>query len=173
MLQPKKRSEGGYTLVEALVVVALIGLISLVTVPNFVGYMKANRFRAELRQLNVDIRLARQNAVTKNRVTKVSLLPGSGTYTVDETIAKSNYSSATWTNLKTKTMHEQVKVFKTTGFTNVDSDSGGTFDIVFRNNGTSIDAGRFVLRSSDDIPLNEYVVEMDKSGRLTTKQGSF
>lgn len=172
MFQPHRPSEGGYTLVEALVVVALIGLISLVTVPNFVGYMRANRLRAELRQLNVDIRSARQNAVTKNRVTKISFTPESGVYTIDETTAKSDFSTAAWTNLETRAMHEQVEINSSTGFTDVDSDED-TIEIVFRNNGTALEAGTLVLRTLDDITLNQYTVTMDTSGRLTTVHGSY
>lgn len=175
MFQPHRPSEGGYTLVEALVVVALIGLISLVTVPNFVSYMRANKFRAELRQLNVDIRAARQNAVTKNRVTKISFTPGTGNYTIDETTAKSDFSTATWTNLVTRQMDQksqQISINSSTGFTNVDSDATTT-EIVFRNNGTALQAGTLVLRTLDDINLNQYTVTMDTSGRLTTVHGSY
>lgn len=70
------RSQGGYSLVELLIVVAIIGMLSLVTVPPMLGYMRQMKVRSATRQLNTDLRFARQRAITQNNPVAFSFQPG-------------------------------------------------------------------------------------------------
>jgi prepilin-type N-terminal cleavage/methylation domain-containing protein len=70
------RPQGGYSLVELLVVVAIIGMLSLVTVPPMLGYMRQIKVRSATRELNTDLRFARQRAITQNNPVAFSFLPG-------------------------------------------------------------------------------------------------
>ena len=62
------RRGAAFTLVELLVVLAIIGALMAVSVPAFKGFGQANAFTAGQRQLLDDLRLARQLAI-KNRST--------------------------------------------------------------------------------------------------------
>ncbi|HXI12544.1 MAG TPA: GspH/FimT family pseudopilin [Thermoanaerobaculia bacterium] len=79
-LRKNSAPEAGYSMVESLVVVAIIGMISLVAIPNLVAINNGNKLKASLRLFTNDVRLARQRAVTRTRQVKLSLSPGSRSY---------------------------------------------------------------------------------------------
>lgn len=73
-------AQRGYSLAEALVVVAIIGLISIIAVPNFMQMYQSAKIKGAIRQFTNDLRYARQEAVTRYRPMMISL----GTSTAEQ-----------------------------------------------------------------------------------------
>ncbi|PYQ47420.1 MAG: hypothetical protein DMF59_18915, partial [Acidobacteria bacterium] len=73
-----KHSSRGYSLTELLVVVALIGILSLISVPAFINFKNQNTFRSNLRNFANDLRAARQYAITQTVDVRVELDPAPG-----------------------------------------------------------------------------------------------
>jgi prepilin-type N-terminal cleavage/methylation domain-containing protein len=71
-----RHSSGGFTLIEMLVVLALIGILSLISVPAFVNMRNENVFRADLRTITHDLRMVRQYAITNAVQTRVEMDTG-------------------------------------------------------------------------------------------------
>lgn len=95
----------GYTLAEALVVIAIIGLITGVSVPFFVNYLRQNRIRSSASYFQTALRYARQRAVTKHIRTRVSFLPNTdpGQYTIwDGTYDATTGALNGWTAVQPK-----------------------------------------------------------------------
>src|SRR5436309_322557 len=59
------RRQQGYSLVEMLVVLAIIGLMSVITIPQFINYQQSMKLKSALRVLNNDLINARQLAITR------------------------------------------------------------------------------------------------------------
>lgn len=76
MLHKRSRSSGGYSLVEMLVVVAIIGVMSMVSVPMFMNFVRSNKMKSTMRQFMTDLRTSRQRAITENHPTMISFRPG-------------------------------------------------------------------------------------------------
>ncbi len=166
------RHESGYSLVEILVVVAIIGVISLVTVPNFIAMQHSGKLKSSLRTFVGDIRAMRQRAVTRHVKTKVSFTTGTSTTARQYTMAEFNATTSTWTQVgPPKSLEESCYVVSSTGFTDIDSD--GTLDIVFKNDG-ALDLGSAtlpataVLKTDWDIPTKQYTVTVRFSGAVLT-----
>src|SRR5437763_7997603 len=70
-----RTSQSGYSLVEMLMVVAIIGIMSLIVVPNFVQYYRSIKLKTAMRRLANDLRNARQRAVTRNAMVMISYKP--------------------------------------------------------------------------------------------------
>jgi prepilin-type N-terminal cleavage/methylation domain-containing protein len=91
-LKSRRRFLAGYSLPELLVVVAIIGMIVLVVVPNFTQFTRSNLMRSALRQFNSDIRAVRQRAVTQYVTTKISFCTTVAGCEVDgETLPRNAY----------------------------------------------------------------------------------
>ncbi|HEV3485817.1 MAG TPA: prepilin-type N-terminal cleavage/methylation domain-containing protein, partial [Vicinamibacterales bacterium] len=58
-----KSARAGYSLVEILVVVAIVGIITLAGVPQLLKYSRSAAVRAAANQIVGDIRAVRQKAV--------------------------------------------------------------------------------------------------------------
>jgi Tfp pilus assembly protein FimT len=74
------RGESGITLVELVVVVAIMGLISAMAIPRFTNYVAALRARGAANQLVSDIAYTRMMAVREGRTT--SLTAAANVYTI-------------------------------------------------------------------------------------------
>jgi prepilin-type N-terminal cleavage/methylation domain-containing protein len=67
-----KLGNAGYTLIEMMVVVGVIGLLAAITVPNFSGYLKRQREVGSRNQLMSDLYYARSLAIAKRRTMQVT-----------------------------------------------------------------------------------------------------
>lgn len=68
--------EKGFTLVEALIVVAIIGVMAMIAVPNFKRIAEAMRVEEETKRVYVDITGARSRAVITKRSAFVDFSAG-------------------------------------------------------------------------------------------------
>jgi Tfp pilus assembly protein FimT len=64
MRRTTRPSEAGISLQELLIAMAIIGIIAIVTVPNFNAYMKVLRGQTEVNELVGALNLARQISIT-------------------------------------------------------------------------------------------------------------
>ena len=65
--------EAGYSLTELVVLIAVIGLLSVMTVPFFVSYLQAAAARADVQQVITLFNQARSLAIRQNDIVCVSL----------------------------------------------------------------------------------------------------
>src|SRR5438128_1793448 len=89
--------QGGYSIAEMLVVITIIGILSLVAVPQFVSMYRGSVAKGSLRDFTSMVRKARQVAVTKNERTRITFTTGGAggtTFQVDE--GGANIYSPTW-----------------------------------------------------------------------------
>jgi type IV fimbrial biogenesis protein FimT len=167
---PLPSRQSGYSLSELLVVVAIIGVMSLVAVPSFVTMMQSSRLKSSLRKFTTDLRGARQQAVTQYRWVKVQLEPGvtPARYMVEQ----SADLGATWSAPVEKTLVEPISIASTTF---EDGDDDDEFpEIIFRNNGTIVmDAGvtsrEIVIKTTANLAKPEITVTAKPTGKITAE----
>jgi type IV fimbrial biogenesis protein FimT len=76
MRADKRRRGGGrrgFTLIELMVVVAVVGVILTLAVPSFLDYLLAQRLRGVHAQLVTDMQFARSEAVSRNTLLRVNI----------------------------------------------------------------------------------------------------
>ena len=61
------RASGGFSFIELVVVIGLIGVISAISIPWFLTYVEAEKIRGAAREVAALLNQARQLAVTRNR----------------------------------------------------------------------------------------------------------
>lgn len=169
----RERPLRGYSLVELLVVVAIVGILSLVTVPAFMNYQRSNSFKGSLRQFSTDIRNCRQRAISRNSQVRLELdsttayrfyeLPNGGSWA-----ALNNFSeTGPGTNVK---YLDKGTTFSAN--TLGDSDNNSKNDMVFKPDGT-VDIGNStgtvtLLSPWKNIYQNQFVVTLSTTGKITT-----
>jgi len=137
-----RRGQRGYSLVELLIVLAMIGMFTLVTVPPVISYMGQIRVRSATRVLNGELRAARQRAITKNNPVAFSFTVGD----VDPSSAgeKAQFSiydrggtsgAYTWTQVG-QTKYLEGVYFLASPFPVASAVNDSQPDIIFRPNGT-------------------------------------
>ncbi len=80
-----RQNNAGMTLMEILVVVAIIGVMAGISIPNFMGAVKNNRVRARTLEFLAAIRKERSRAIALSRQVQMTIsapVSGDPTYTV-------------------------------------------------------------------------------------------
>ncbi len=166
---PPSRPQSGYSLTELLVVVAIIGVMSLVAVPAFMTMMQSSRLKAGLRKFTGDLRGARQVAVSEYQWTKVDF--ETGTSPVVYWVRRSPDLGTTWGAAERRELEAPLTI-DTTTFTD-GPDDGTLPEVIFRNNGTvaNIPTGsisrEIVLKTPFDIPKPSITITVNTTGKIT------
>jgi general secretion pathway protein H len=79
---PHKSPAAGYTLVELLVVVSIVGLLAVTAIPLVSASRPALLARQASRMLGEDLAAARQSAITRDSEVRVLLSTADGSYSI-------------------------------------------------------------------------------------------
>ena len=173
-VQPASRQRG-YSLTELLVVVAIVGAISLVTVPNFMSMMKASKFKSSLQTFANDIRSTRQRAITQYKRMKIGYDEGSRAYTVFEHTGEDVDGDDIWTRVGNVHYLEENTYFADPS-TIIDrpDDNDDLKDLVFTKTGAlelhadQATPYQIYLRTDSRIPKDQYLLDFKLAGGFTT-----
>jgi type II secretion system protein H len=78
----KIRANGGFSLIEMMIVCVLVGIIAAVATPSFIIYQQNSNLREAARDLASDISLCRQRAVAENIRYRIVFDQAGNSYTV-------------------------------------------------------------------------------------------
>ena len=168
-----RTTERGYSLPEMLVVMAIIGVLSLIVVPNFMSFYRATKLKSSMRQFTTDLRSARQRAVADNSVTKLTFQTDvqGGSYTIFESTDGKAYDDATksWTTVATRTLEKPIFLTNTT-LTDIGSDT--IPGIAFINDGScklpaGVNPGTVVIKTNDNIGIPQYTISIYPYGKVS------
>jgi prepilin-type N-terminal cleavage/methylation domain-containing protein len=157
----QNRYQRGYSLIELLTVVAIIGVMSLVSVPAFLNYQRSLEVKSSMRQFTADLRAARQRAVTNQANVTVDV-PAAGatarTYTITETRNQGGIGAPP----RNRTFTSDVPFFSNTA----------TFTFL-PNGSLNYPAGTasraVTIDSQNKTGKKSYVITVFLSGRITTQ----
>jgi prepilin-type N-terminal cleavage/methylation domain-containing protein len=170
------RRQRGYSLPEMLVVVAIIGIISLVLVPNFITLQRSSKMKTAVRSFTTRLRQTQQLAITSHSRWKLKLTLNTDRYTTFREDVDPATGTATWVRVgptyrleEKGTGSPRLITFETTGFPDADSD--GTNVIIFNPNGTvpppaSPNQPIVTLLSPDKIPKPQYTITISLTGSI-------
>ena len=77
LLYNARRSNSGFTLIEMLATIVIIGVIAAIAAPNFLGLLNRNRVNEAARQIEGALKEAQRQAIRRGRQCSISINPGS------------------------------------------------------------------------------------------------
>lgn len=72
----------GFTLIEIIVVIAIIGIVSMIVIPNMIGWRGERKLEGAARNFMSDMQLARLKAIRESEDVAVLVNPAADSYSV-------------------------------------------------------------------------------------------
>jgi len=152
-------SQKGFTLIEMLTVVAIMGIILAMVAPNFSKWVEKHQINGQAQKVYFDLMLARTVAVKNNNDVRVVFDSNADTYKVhDDTNGDGVEDSGE--ALKTITLEENVQFAYNTGITDIDGNTvtaavsfGGSQTVTFDSRGQASASGSVFLLHENDINI--------------------
>lgn len=182
MNKPSTRFEAGYSIAELLTVVAIVGVLSLVTVPSFIGYFNSNKVKTAMRAFTSDLRTARATAISQGREVKLSFNTGAGQRDYTLSLGNTGFNATTWTPLtgpgsnppKPAKSLDSVVYFPTHNAATSPQTfitSGTTAEVIFGPDGhaklpPNTASGTITIKTDMKVPQPSYAITISPSGRV-------
>lgn len=185
-MRSRLSQQAGFSLVEMLIVIALIGIMALVSVPNFISFQRSNKVKASMRTFTSDLRSMRQMAIAQGVQTRITFTPDTTSKPASRAydLWQGNNafgSTVTWTQL---TQPDVTKTPKRMGYTRHLDDiiyfpktgqtfdsTGGVYSVVFFPDGRvgmpdGATTASVVLKTDAKVPKQTYTIDLSPSGRV-------
>jgi prepilin-type N-terminal cleavage/methylation domain-containing protein len=154
----EKHRESGFTLIEVMIVVAIIGIASALAIPNYVEWKAQHDLREAVSEFSSNLNLARVVAMNRNRQATVTIQLTGGLINVSGTAAGTPVFS-------TQTLNQSV-----TGFQPIIGGVPGLpnalTNVAFSSMGLSTATGNQVIQIANARGL-VYSVSVLTSGKVT------
>jgi type IV fimbrial biogenesis protein FimT len=92
--------QSGFTLIELIVIIAIVAIFAGIAIPNFLSYMPKYRLNGAARQIMGDLMAARMKAVKENNRFRVLFLDNHQYKILDDDNNNNAEDSGEWTNIK-------------------------------------------------------------------------
>ena len=76
------QKQSGFTIVELIIVIALLSIMAAVGIPNYLNWLPDIRLKSAARNLKSDMMLAQQRAIRENASVAVVFTPGAKSYRI-------------------------------------------------------------------------------------------
>lgn len=175
--------EAGYSLAEMLTVVAIVGILALVTVPAFITFYNSNKVKTSVRNFVSDFRGTRELAIKTGLQTRLSYKTGAtGTRNYNLYQGDTAFgTTGTWTALPSqrgvKNLDDVVYFPAKTAtvpqdFTDLDSD--GQLDIIFTPDGgvkmpAAASTATITIQTDMNVPKKQYQIVVSPSGKVVAQ----
>lgn len=163
------RTTGGFTLIEVMVVVAVVGIIVAIALPPFVNWRNSLGYRQTARGMTAVLREAKSRAITRNVQQMVVFKPNSSSYRLLEGNRAYNSQESGWTPVLKQEIPATVAIGGNDGA------SRANVSVQFNPNGTSRFLDRKGYGSYSSVTVHteqavQYQITMRSSGWMTVKR---
>jgi len=158
------RKVSGYSLVEVMITIAIIGVVAAIAIPSFKGLMPKLRLNNDTMILSNEVSLSRVRAIAKSVRFKVKFNTASNSYALQREIIPTLPALPYFSTITTNNMSGS-KFVSVTGFTDADeviADTNGAMSVSFGGKG-------YITVKTPDGSIQKRVV-VEPVGRVTVER---
>ena len=158
--------QSGFTLIELMVVIAIVAIVATIGVPSVSNMIARNRITASTNELIGAMNLARLEAVKQGTAIRVSSISGSVNWASGYRVWTDEDSDQTYDS------GEEIRVFDGSGTLEI---TGPSDPIIFLASGfTSQNSGTTSLLTicSDEEHISDRLLTINTAGRVTIAEGT-
>ncbi len=162
MKQTDRNRPAGFTLVETMVVVVVIGIVFAIAVPNLAQTNRGRRVEAAANDLAARMNLERQRTIATRIPHRLVLLPGSHAYRTERLVNDSTWAA------------DGDSVYRIPAQVIWDFEAGGdpvNTDIEFESRGTVLAEDTPLVIHFADAEGDSATVSLVRTGRVTVRRG--
>jgi type IV fimbrial biogenesis protein FimT len=104
----------GFTLTELTVALAVLGIMSAISIPSYFSWLPRHRLQTSVRQIYDDMNMARSRAVKTNADIGIEFIPSNETYRIFIDADQDQTYDAGETVIRTGTLEDDVNITETT-----------------------------------------------------------
>ncbi|UCJ16992.1 GspH/FimT family pseudopilin [Pseudomonas sp. MM211] len=138
------RAQRGFTLIELMIVIVLVGIFAAIAIPNFTQFINKNRTQSLNSELLALLQYARTTAVEQR--TFIKACKGTGLWTVK------------------KTCTDGAEALRQLDIPSGSTVSTSVSEVVFRYNGTGTEASLITCQGTDS--ANGFTIDVKASGSI-------
>ncbi len=153
-------SQRGFTLIELITVMAIIGIVMAIAAPNFSKWKEKYQINGQARKVYLDLMLARTNAIKNNNDTRVTFNTTNHAYKVHDD-KNSNGTEDSGEALKSVNLENSVKFAYNAGISDIDGNTvtatisfNGSLTVIFDARGQANASGSVFLLHENDIGVS-------------------
>jgi prepilin-type N-terminal cleavage/methylation domain-containing protein len=153
-------SKKGFTLIEIIITMLIIGIVSAIAIPNFSKWREKHQIDGQAQKVYFDLMLARTAAVKSNNDVLVTFNLVANTYKIHEDTDNDGVEDA-GENLKNAVLENNVQFAYNVGITDTDDNAvtsavsfGGAQVVVFDSRGQANSSGSILLLHLSDIGIS-------------------
>ncbi len=158
----KISNKNGFSLIEMMIVIAVLGVVLAIAAPNFTEYRDRTNLKESARDISSDIVLYKQKAVSENVTYRITFDAVGNSYTVEK---QTSPGVATWDTVTTKTVGQSNAAIKLLSAPSFFPHADATLDLYSR--GTS--GNGTIEIKNDRLPLLKAVITATSMGRVYVK----
>ena len=164
-------SESGFTLIEALVVVVIVGILGGIAAPGWLGYLERQRISSVKSNLLNELRRVQDDSRQKAISHQITLSnTQNGPITAVQRVSRSNTVSTTYQTLGNGS--EKIKLNSFVGGSADPADNTADSDVVFDERG-SVDDVPFVIQiGTDNNPAHSCLIITTLLGGISEASGT-
>jgi type II secretion system protein H len=153
----------GFTLIEGMVVLVIIGIVLAAAIPNFLGSKRRRQVESDAKSLSARIQIARHRTLATRLPHRIVFEPASDLYRIERL-----EDDSTWVRFG----DDDYTIHPATAWAIDAGDDGMNYDVEFESRGTVLQEDAPLKVTFANARGDTFLLSLVRTGRVTVRSGT-